>query len=259
MNKIMAPVAIILSGVALAGCSSSKSNNSSNSSSDLNKETTSQLNKRYTSKIAEHAQEGKLTHDERLILNAHEKVESKQIDKPKAKFSGKTAVFPGRGTVEITKVAKVPTYKDEKQTTKKATVVITKITNTSNKTQSTDNIQVGNMVKANLGLTAYQNTDTTKENLSDDHELSDENELYNDTNSNLTSKDLSFKKVSILPHKSVTVLYEAFYLVNNKNPLTFKIQDGTGQSNSSDVLESKSTLKIPMSDVSESTLQSLLN
>lgn len=258
MRKIIMAGSVLLGGLLLAGCGNSSSKSSS-SNSDLKKETTSQLNKKYTSKIAEHAQEGKLTSDEKLILAAHDKVQAQEIDKTKAKFIGKTAIFPKRGTVEITHVAKVPTYDDNTATGKRVVVVIAKITNTSKKTRSTDNIQTGNNEDASLGLTVYQNSDSTKENLSDDHEIVDPNALYNDATAKLTDQDLSFQKPSILPEQSVNVVYEAFNLVNNKNPLIFKIQDGTGESNSSDMLSGHSTVKIPMSNVKEATLSSLIN
>ena len=258
MKKVIMISSVLLGGLLLAGCGNS-SIKSSSSNSDLKKETTSQLNKKYTSKIAEHAQEGKLTSNEKLIMEAHDKVQAQKIDKTKAKFVGKTAVFPTRGTVEIANVAKVPTYHDNTKTGKEAIVVVAKITNTSKKTRSTDNIQTGNNEDANLGLTVYQNSDSTKENLSDDHEIADPNDLYNDDTNNLTTKDLSFHKVSILPGKSVNVVYEAFNLVNNKNPLIFKIQDGTGESNSSDVLSGHSTVNIPMSNIKDATLSNLIN
>jgi len=243
----------------LAGCGNSNKSAASSSSSSVTKETTSQLNKKYTTKIAEHAQEGKLTSEEKKILKAHDKIQEQKLDKTKARFNGKTAVFPNRGTVEILNVAKVPTYDDdEKQTDQKAVVVITKITNTSKKTLSTDEIQTGNIGVTNLGLVAYQNSGSTKENLSDDYELNDSNALYTDDTNSLTKKDLSFEKPSILPGKSVTVLYEAFGLANKTNPITFKIHDGTGESNADDVLSSKDTVKIPMSEVKDSTLSDLL-
>lgn len=187
---------------------------------------------------------------------------TKELDATKAKFEGNTAVFPTRGTIKIEAVAEVPTYTDDGTVAKKQAIVVkAKITNTSKKTLDTDHIQVGNNEKANLWLTAWQNSDSTKEDLSDDNEV-DGNDLSGDSDlgdEKIAESSLLFKSPKILPGKSVTLIYDAFYLVSDKNPIVFKIQDGTGMSNANDVVEKKSTLRIPLSEIKSTTLTELFS
>lgn len=258
MKKIIKISAIILASLSLAACGNQSSAKKTSNDDSYKHETRLQLSNQYGPKIADKQQNGeKLTPKEKAIVKAHEEQQKITYNKTLAKFNGKTAVFPTRGTVEVQQIAKVPTYTDEGTLAKKQAVVIkAKITNTSKKTRDTDSIQTGNNEHTNLGLTVWQNSDSTKENLSDDHEA-DSNYLASDADSadgKIAGTALEFGSPKILPGKSVTVIYDAFYLVNNKNSITLKIQDGTGMSNAGDVLKSKNSITIPLSEIKETTL-----